>query len=40
VVAASANLENTIIAPALAKVRGIVPSAYVKKSKVNMCCMH
>jgi hypothetical protein len=40
VVAASANLGNTIVAPALAKVRRIVPSAYVKKSKVYMCCMH
>jgi hypothetical protein len=40
VVAASANVGNTIVAPALAKVRRIVPSAYVKKSKVYMCCMH
>ncbi len=40
VVAASANVGNTMVAPALAEVRRSVPSAYVKKSKVYMCCMH
>ena len=40
VVAASGDVGNSVIAPALVKVRRSVPSAYVKKSKVYMCCMH
>ena len=40
IVVAHSGEAGTTPAAVLSKVRRIVPSAYIKRSKVYMCCMH